>query len=288
MPRARRAKRNRRGPAGPPPGTEAPEEGRRSGRALLTWVAGILSAVIAAVVGVVFTGWFGSLGPGAFDELSGVAAPFTVAYVSIRDDPDLALREPVATARDRAILLGIPEEGERAEFMERHHAAPVGNVTAIAVLNGNRSSLRIADLRPRILSRGPVSAGALLRPAGAGEAGTIEIRADLDRKAPRFMPVEGNDKDTPYFESQQIDLARDERATLIMTFTARKAYYEFDIVATVVTGDGTEEVVIRGPGDRPFRVTGPAPDYRAEYSESPQGGWAIPTPGPPLPDTKER
>jgi len=295
MPRARRTKRDkspangkkpparkRSDPSNPTEPTEPTEKsaqsaesagGTRPGRAVLAWVAGIVGAVIVAAAGAVFTGWFGSLGPGAFDEISRTA-PLTAPLVLIANDgPSLALREPVTVAQDRAVLLGRPDSAQHEAFLERYRAAQVGGMTVMVVLNGNHASLRIADLRPHILTRGPVSDGALLNPASAGEQGTIEVAADLDRPAPRFTSVK--DRDTPYFETKQIDLVRDERVTFIMTLTACKAYYEFELVATVVSNGRAEQVVIRRPGGLPFRLTGPARAYRSAYDQSSIGGWRV-------------
>ncbi|NJP88793.1 hypothetical protein HCN51_04870 [Nonomuraea sp. FMUSA5-5] len=235
--------------------------------------------MLVAAGGVVFSGWFTSLGTGVFDGL-GSREPLTVAYVSIGDDgPDLALRERVTAPHDRAILLGRPDAAQEESFMERYRAARVGSMVVVAVLSGNRAGLRIADVRPRVLKREPVSDGALLRVTHAGEAGTIEVAADLDERVPRFVPVKG--RKTPYFQVKQIDLVRDERVTLAMTLTACEAFYEFEFVATVVSGGRTEQVVIRRPGGLPFRLTGPARKYRSVYGENPLGGWR-PT-SPPAP-----
>jgi hypothetical protein len=59
------------------------------------------------------------------------------------------------------------------------------NITVVLV--GNRSGMRIVDLKPRIVARESMSDGAYLKAAGgSGEAGTVELRADLDKAAPRF------------------------------------------------------------------------------------------------------
>ncbi|UBU08959.1 hypothetical protein [Nonomuraea gerenzanensis] len=287
MPRSRRARRKstpatgNRPASGDAAGTriaqspaargEGAENAEKSGRGLVMWVAGIVSAVLAAAAGVVFTGWFNTLGPGVFDEVVS-KEPLTVAYVSISDEgPSIALRDPVTSPQDRAILLGRADAMEEAAFLERHRAAQVGRMVVVAVLSGNRARLRIADVRPRVLEREPVSDSALLNPASAGEEGTIEIAADLDRPVPLFVPLKG--RKTPYFQTKQIDLVRDEQVTLAMTLTACEAYYEFEFVATVVSDGRAEEVVIRRPGGLPFRLTGPAREYGVSYDEHPMGGW---------------
>ncbi|WP_143082454.1 hypothetical protein [Nonomuraea wenchangensis] len=91
-----------------------------------------------------------------------------------------------------------------------------------------------------------------------GEAGTVDMAANLDRPAPRFTAG----GDIPYFRKKQIDLKRDEPVTLSLSFTGRKAYYEFDLRAIVLAYGRTEEIVIR-PDGGPFRLTGEAARYRS-------------------------
>ncbi|NUW35970.1 hypothetical protein HTZ77_31805 [Nonomuraea sp. SMC257] len=241
---------------------------------MIAWVAGIAAAVIGTASGVVFTGWFNSLGPAAFDGLGG-SPPVTVAYVMLQNDGlDLALREPVTAFQDRAILLGRPDAAQRAAFLERYRAAGIGRMQITVVLEGNRAGLRIADVRPRVLSSAPPSDAALLTPSSAGEAPAIEVVADLDRPVPRLTTKK--DPRVPYFSTRQIDLVRGERATLSITAATTKGFYEFEFVATVVSDGHAEELRITAPGGRPFRLTARSRAYRAVYRTSPADGWEPP------------
>ncbi|MGW5263424.1 hypothetical protein ACWEQG_20825 [Microbispora sp. NPDC004025] len=233
-------------------------------------MAGIVGAVIVAAAGVMFTAWFNEHGSDAIDRIGGAAA-VKVPHVEVHySSQDLALRETVTDPRDRAVLLGSTDLRHGA-LLERHHAALVGQMDVTVVLEGNRSSLRVADIKPRVLTRQPVSDGAYLIAVTAGETDTIEMAADLDRLDPYFTT--GDKQRTSYFLAKQIDLKQDERVTLSLSITGRKAYYEFDLVATVVTEGRAEQMVIRAPGGVPFRLTGPAADYRSFYIASPNGGW---------------
>lgn len=267
-------------PPGPPTSdpavrsAEVEPSGETRGRPVLTWVAGIVSAVIITVVGAVFTAWFSSLGPATFDAVSD-GLPVKIASVAVEGDPlDLALREPVTTQKDRAILLGQPDDAQREAFLERYRAAPVERMEVVVVLEGNRAGLRITDIRPDILHRGPVSDGALLSQATAGEVPAIEVVADLDKRDPRVTTAKN--PRTAYFSAKQIDLVRGERTTIHFTVIAHKAYYEFRLVATVVSDGRAERVTITLPGGRPFRVSGKAKEYHTVYDESPMGGWKLP------------
>lgn len=264
----------------PPPPKEAgdpaaaePAEARRS-RPVLVWVSGIVAAVIVTASGVVFTGWFNSLGSAVFDEI-GNTPPVTVAHVMTQNELlELALREPVTAPQDRAILLGRPNETQREAFLDRYQAAGVEQMWIAIVLQGNRAGLRITDVRPRVLRRAPLHDGALLKPKSAGEAPAIQLISDLDRADRR--PTTPKDRRTPYFSAKQIDLVRGEQTTLSITMTADKAFYEFDFVATIVSDGRAVQMTIKRPDGRPFRLTGRAKKYGAIYRDAPSGAWESP------------
>ncbi|MEO3888383.1 hypothetical protein [Nonomuraea sp. B5E05] len=240
-------------------------------KAMRTWLAGIVSAVIVAAVGVVFSAWYNASGSDAVDGISG-EPPIKVGHVAVdHAAQDTALREAVTDPADRAVLLGSASGSRRDAVMARHDRAPLETADLTVVLVGNRSSLRIVDIRPRVLDRKPVSDGALFVYSPAGEAATVELSADLDAPAPRFTSPE--DPDISYFRKKQIDLKRDERVTLSLTVTGKAAYYAFDLLITVLAGDRTEQVTVQGPDRTPFRVTGTSSDYHAYYTTSPLGGW---------------
>jgi hypothetical protein len=236
----------------------------------LAWLAGIASAVILAVFGVVFTEWYNAHGSDTVEQVRG-AAPITVGHVAVDySERDTVLREPVTDPEDRAFMLAAHADEQREAMLARHRLALIDSMNVTVALTGNRSSLRIVDIEPRVLDRGPVSKGArLIAITGSGEVGTVEMAADLDRPAPRFT----TGGDTPYFRKKQIDLKRDETVTLSLSFTGKKAYYEFDLRVTVLADGRTEEVVVKGPDGGPFRLTGEAARYRSYYRQAPQGGW---------------
>lgn len=273
MARRRQGKTRTRGTAnkdGNPAQGEASVSGWKTAR---TWLAGIVSAVLIAAIGVVFTAWYTASGTDAVDSIGG-APPLTIGHVAVdlRERP-LVLREPVTGPQDRATLLGrAVDDADVAAVLARHHVATIEDMNVTVVLTGNRSSLRIIDVRPRVLLRAPPADGALLRQGTAGEVGTVELVADLDRRPIHFAAKK--DPRTAYFTKKQIDLKRDERVTLSLSITGKSAYYEFDLVATVLAGDRSEQVVINGPGGVPFRLTGPADSYRSTYSGLEAGGWA--------------
>jgi hypothetical protein len=239
-------------------------------KGMRAWLAGTVSVVLIAAIGVVFTGWFNARGVDMIDRLSGTG-PLAIEHVSINDgERDKALRKAVTAPDDRAVLLGT-SPAALAALLARYQEAPIGSMEVTVVLVGKVSSMRIVTMRPKILKRLPVSRGACLSPPREGEVPTVEIGADLDRPDPQFTP---KDKpDTLYFDETQIDLKRDERVTFNMTFRAEKYFYEFELELTV---SGNEPIVIRAPGGGPFRLTGPSDDgYDAYYRDSPLGGLRV-------------
>lgn len=261
-----RARQKRR--AAPTRAKEA-EEGRWT--AVGRWSAGILSAVIIAAIGAVITAWVNARGPAAVDRLSG-GPPIKVGYVAVdRSQHEIALGRPVTDPGERAVLRANASGARHDAVMARHQAAPIEEAAVTVVLTGNRSSLRIVDIEPRILDRGPVADGALLIYSSAGTTDTIELSADLDTPVPRF--VTAADRKTPYFRKKQIDLKRDERVTLSLSVKGKAASYAFDLLVTVLAEDRTEQVSVEGPDGGPFRVTGLAGTYRSYYAVSPLGGW---------------
>lgn len=271
MARGRRDKNARARTVSAPPRKQEPEQaasGRWKGP--LTWFAGIASGVIIAAVGVVFTTWFNGPGSGAIDAVSS-GPPIEVGHVAV-DDSELptVLREPVTDPGER-VLMRSGGSDQLDALLTRHRVASVGDMNVTVVLVGNRNSVRIVDMKPVVRSRGLVSDGAFLAPITAGEVDTVELSTDLDRPPLRFTTPE--DRRTSYFSKKQIDLKRDERVTLSLSIRGKKQYYEFDLVATVLAGDRSEQVVIKGPDGSPFRLTGAAKSYRSYYQESAMGGW---------------
>ncbi len=271
-----RARRSRKRDDNPDDGPDDKGEGK-AWKAARTWIAGIVSAVLIAAIGVVFTAWYTASGSDTIDRIGG-EPPLTAGHVEVKyDERDLALREPVTDPEDRAALLGkAVSDAELAAMLSRHHVATIDDLTATVVLVGNRSSVRVIDIEPRILLRAPRSDAVYLVEETAGETGTVELVADLDRRPLRFAMKK--EPDVPYFRKKQIDLQRGERVTLDLSVVGEGAYYEFDLVATVLAGERSEQIVIKGPGSGPFRLTGRASSYRKAYRKASNGGW---TPMPP-------
>ncbi|MFF0771239.1 hypothetical protein ACFYUK_20295 [Nonomuraea wenchangensis] len=221
--------------------------------------------MISTVAAGVLLAWTPTGGHDLVDSLR-KADPLRVLSVKESLDGDVALGRPIVHADDRAALLTQPESFSR--LVTKYQGAPVGRLDLTIVAEGGRSRVRVVDIRPRVARRLPVLTGSYFRPTSAGEAGVISMKSDLDRPDSRFR-LSGK-SDRLYFSTKQIELARGEQVTLLLTFEAKKAFYEFDLVATLIA-DGREyqQVIERKSGGK-FRVTGAAKDYR-RYHQTYEG-----------------
>ncbi|WP_159038822.1 hypothetical protein [Streptomyces sp. NRRL B-1140] len=230
-----------------------------------------------------FTGWLQNDAPDVVDRATG-KPPIKVANVAISvDEGPFALRSAVTNQRDRAMLAEPAASEQWQNFLQRRRAEPVGQMNVVAVLEGGRSKARVIDMRPRILRKQPRLSGAYFLPATAGEVSTIPLAANLDRRNPVFVMNKGKAKkeSRAYFRTHQIDLVRGEQTTLAMSFTARIAAYEFDVLVNVIADGKSKEVVIRASGGKPFHITGPQDrprGYTQIFNES-GGSWVQAPPG---------
>ncbi|MGW4956317.1 hypothetical protein ACWEPL_03710 [Nonomuraea sp. NPDC004186] len=223
-----------------------------------------LPRLIAAGVVLVLCGVVAGMWPTLVDaarDLTG--APALAGTVTSR----LYVTESVAT-RDRlppvdhALLMRGPSFKQLVEMLSRNHAARVGKMNVVIVLQGQRSEpIRIIDVRPRVLRSGPVPTGTCLTIPAQGEGTEYKIDVNLDLQAPegggsRYLP-------------KSIDLADGERVTVDFTVRAEHRWYEWDIeVVYVYKADGQPTSAFFGEADgQPFRVTGEAKKYAVVYGD---------------------
>ncbi|GAA2457594.1 hypothetical protein ACFPFX_32720 [Streptomyces mauvecolor] len=200
--------------------------------------------------------------------------PLKVVHVSnVINEVPVAIKEAITTTEDRTMLANPATEKAWIDFLYQKQAAPVNQMTISVVLEGGRSKVRVVDMRPRIHHKGDRWSGAYFTPATAGEVGTVPLTSDLDQQHPAFF-MAGN-KSERYFTQRQIDLTRGEQSTVSMTFTARSASYEFDVVVTVAADDKTEEIAIHPDKGGLFRLTGRQEkpiNYKQAFEEV-DGAW---------------
>lgn len=194
-------------------------------------------------------------------DLAGIPAVTGTVVSTIQPGDRLATATDLSPA-EYALLARDPSMPHLTRLMASHRAARIGEMTAIAILQGRRSNLvRIIDVRPRILRSGPPPEGACVTVAIAGGPTEYTIEVDLDRQRPdggrsRYLP-------------ESIDLSYGEHATVEMLVRARRRWYEWDMEVVYAAGSGTrlERLFLRGPDGEPFRVTGPARRYAAVYND---------------------
>ncbi|MEV0901006.1 hypothetical protein [Actinoplanes sp. NPDC049802] len=217
------------------------------------WLAGVAAATLVAVL----TAWVPQHGRDTLAAWTGAPALRIMPVRTSADD--YALPGEVTEAADRAVLLDSSASSSKLpDLLRRHAAAAVGQIKVRLVLEGDRNSLRVTDLKVRIRKVTGVLSGTYLGVVNAGEDDSIQMSATLDAADPVLrLPDAPHD---PYFSRKQIDLARGERETLDITLTANRNTYEFDFVATVVSDGESYEQVIDGAGQL-LRVTGKLPDY---------------------------
>ncbi|MFI7125760.1 hypothetical protein ACIBQ1_08700 [Nonomuraea sp. NPDC050153] len=226
------------------------------GRSLVRIVA---AGVVLALCGVAAGMW-----PTLADTARDLAgAPVLAGTVTSR----LYVTDSVATYErlppgDHAVLLRGPNFKQLTELLSRHHAARVGEMDVVIVLQGRRSRpVRIIDVRPRVRRSGPVPTGTCLTVPSQGDGTEYKVKANLDLQTPegggsRYLP-------------KSIDLADGERVTVEFSVTAARRWYEWDIeVIYVYKADEQPTSSFFGGADgQPFRITGEAKTYATVYGD---------------------
>ncbi|MEU4403322.1 hypothetical protein AB0F88_02290 [Streptosporangium sp. NPDC023963] len=215
-------------------------------------VAGGLATIIA---GAVVTGW--SWAQDQWREFHREPRISAIVYSPENEGISFALPRAVTSGPDRRRLLA----GDYEEVLRSGRGARIGEMKILLVLRGRRNDpIRVLDVRPRILSSGPVAAGTCLSLSNAGESPVFPVKADLDRLAGAGSGSSGR------LLEKNLDLVYGERASVELTVTARKRSYEWDIEVSYVYGDspGVQRDHFTAEGG-PFRLTGPARRYAMAY-----------------------
>jgi hypothetical protein len=217
------------------------------------WLAGVAAVVLATTLGAWLTDWGKSF---TANSTSGPAI-----YATVNVDPlssfSYVLASAVASTADKVTLLsGTASDADVMALIARHGGVPVGQLTVTVVLTGNRSSLRIVDIKPNMVAAKTVPDAAYLSFPSAGSVDVVPVTADLDRPFPVL-----DYGSRSYFDSHEIDLVRGERESFRMTFVAKTGYHQFTLAITYLYGSKQYEQIIPGPTDGLFQVTGASSDY---------------------------
>ncbi|MFI6450738.1 hypothetical protein ACIBF6_04230 [Streptosporangium amethystogenes] len=215
-------------------------------------VAGGLATIIA---GTVVTGW--SWVQDQWRDLQREPRISAIVYSPGDETGSFAFSDVITSGPDRRRLL----DGDLEPVFRSHDNAQIDEMKILLVLRGQRNDpIRVVDVRPRILSSGPVPAGTCLRVSSAGESPVFPVKADLDRLA----SVGGSAK---RLLEKNLDLVYGERVSVELTVTARKRRYEWDIEVSYAYGDSAEiqRAYFTDENNRPFQLTGPARRYAIAY-----------------------
>jgi hypothetical protein len=129
----------------------------------------------------------------------------------------------------------------------------------------SRYSVTVVSMRARILQRSPDATGILVQLGGQGAVSVGEAGIDLDSAAPYAEEVGDSGRLTgaSYFASQVVQIDPAAQYTIDLTVTASKADYLFELELDLVVDGRPETWDYRGPGGKPFQVTGRAPSYKS-------------------------
>ncbi|MGW2155414.1 hypothetical protein [Nonomuraea sp. NPDC001699] len=181
----------------------------------------------------------------------------------------VAMRDVLTSGSDLALLQRGPNDRQLRDMLDRHHAARVGSMNIVIVLQGNRNRpVRIIDVRPHVITSGAKPAGTCIRIPSQGDSSEFKLKVDLDRQRPEQA-------DSSRFLPHSVDLEMDERMTIDFTAEADDRWYEWDIEVVYDDGTGTElkSTFIREPSGEPFRVTGQAKKYAVAYGDKAMSGY---------------
>ncbi len=228
------------------------------------WLAGAVAAGLAAIIGTVVTAlWSDALD--ARRDLAGEPPIRVVVETGIGDGVDGATAEPIIDGPDRFLLLRGFSWEQWDDLVRRRGMAPIEFQNLTILLQGKRDeTIRIIDVRPHILSVGPVFDGTCVTLPTQGQADVFPVHADLDHLSPG---TPGEPRST-YLE-KSIDLKKEERATVEFGVVARKHSYTWEVEIVYDYGDEPhfQHMYVKNTGGVPFRVTGPAKTYGVVYGD---------------------
>lgn len=216
-------------------------------------MAGGLATIIT---GAVVTGW--SWVQDQWRDFQQEPRISAIVYSPENEAISFAFPDAITSGLDRRLLL----KGDYLPVLRSHGGARIGEMKVLLVLRGRRNDpIRVVDVRPRILSSGPVAAGTCLSLHSAGDSPVFPVKADLDRLASTGGGPSGR------LLEKNLDLAYGERASVELTVTARKRRYAWDIEVSYAYGDSArvQHAYFTPEDGRPFQLTGPARRYAIAY-----------------------
>ncbi|WP_141580095.1 hypothetical protein [Actinomadura sp. WMMA1423] len=171
-----------------------------------------------------------------------------------------------------------------AKLLDDAGGAPRKEVGVQLVVTGMRNTpIRITGIGVNKSARTKVLSGTSIQPSTQGQSSVIPVRVNLDQTRAEVRDKSG----APYFSRHNIDLKRDERATIGMTYTAEHATYRWTLSIDYVDNKGKHTVHIDKSGRQyrtaaeissgnSFVLTGKARKYKVAYeSNNPSPGYHL-------------
>jgi hypothetical protein len=219
------------------------------------WMAGILTAALAAASGTWLTGLSGKAA-GAFHLSSGPVLTATADVLF--ESNQYALTTPVTTIADRVTLQNGTATGEAImALISRHGGVAVGLLNVTLVLQGHRDGLRIIDINPQILGRHlPAPKAAYLVVPRQGTEPIQAVTADTDLTFPEL-----ESGGVPYFSKYEVSLADGESESFQISFTAATGFRIFNLIITYLFEGKQYQQTVPGPDNGAFEIAGLARDY---------------------------
>ncbi|RLP94359.1 hypothetical protein EAD89_04260 [Micromonospora sp. BL4] len=223
--------------------------------------------------------------PGSASSPAGAAAPghgYTVGIAnSYKPGQSFALPEPLTDgSRAAPLLLGFADFTRgMTDFLREQHGAAQSDLSVTMTFTGtSERPTRIAGLRVATVQRLAPMDGTVIRTYSGSDHPPINVVVDLDGPMPDVAQ-----SGRPYFNDHQTDVTSSDREPFRVTFTGQRHSYQWVMAVDAIGPDGnlltsyfgtTGQLVDRPervPQSEAFRLTGPAPSYKVEYSNAGSG-----------------
>ncbi len=232
-----------------------------------TWAVGVVTAAVLTLLatGVVpnILGQFFN-GPALEDKIVGGAAIIASEGQVYTDGPDVPDTTviPGNYNPSSALVLALsrPMGAESPIFLneEHTHGVAVGQIYIRIILQGNRNELiRILNIQPVQLQRGPPLGGVYFDIGGQGAEEDLQLGFNLDRPTPQAVSVSeagpGLLKEL-YFQTHTISLRKGEQ--LVLLIMAQTSCYDakFNLAINYMVGNTENTEIISNHGHS-FQVT---------------------------------
>ena len=239
----------------------------------ITWAAGLISALILAIVAALGTG----IGNTLFTTLKGhdasargsssqvspasSALPVKVEQVTpLNSSPNNSFVLPVKLQLTTTQLAKLNKGNAKylAAFQAANHAVPTDKgFTSITVMGNAAKAVTITGMQVIKRCQAPLSGPYFFNPS-AGENTTISLGFDLDSQITYAQNTRaGSDYSGNFFQDHVVTLKPGEPQTFAVYATTTQHYCRFSFQMTVATAQGvvTEKILA---GGKPFELTASA------------------------------